>query len=82
MNIEERIQRLEAFKELIVSWSSDYAPEIRSSINQEKQWVRREIVEAGCYQTYKLAHLLRSEALSCEMLILFRQYSIHPMVCL
>jgi len=54
MNIEERIQRLETFKELIVSWSSDYAPEVRSTINQEKQWVRREIVEAGCYQTYTI----------------------------
>jgi hypothetical protein len=49
MEREERIEKLEGYKRLIARWKETKDPEVRSRINQETVWVRREVVEARCY---------------------------------
>lgn len=51
MEIEEKIQRLDEFKSMLFSWQKSHDPEIRSSINQNINWARREVIEAGCLHT-------------------------------
>lgn len=51
MDKQEKIKRLEEFKHMVLSWRSSRAADIRSKINQEKQWVRQEVIEAGCFKT-------------------------------
>ena len=47
----ELIERLESFKRLLFEWRSHPRAELRSQINQEKHWVRQEVVDAGCFKT-------------------------------
>jgi len=64
----EKIQRLESFKEDVLAYehkhmSADLRQELRSKINQEKTWVRRQVIEAGCFHTLTLGvHPQRSAA--------------------
>ena len=51
MEVEERVQKLEDFKSKIVQWKKTYDADLRSEINQNKTWVRREVIEAGCFHT-------------------------------
>lgn len=53
---EERIKKLEQFKEALVGWSfSSHDPEkqsrLRTYINHNKIWVRQEVIEGGCFST-------------------------------
>jgi nucleoside 2-deoxyribosyltransferase len=53
---EEKIKKLEEFKVALASWSSDRydaqrRTQMRTYINQNKTWVRQEIIEAGCFVT-------------------------------
>ena len=56
MEFEEKINKLEEFKAALASWSSDRydaqrRTQMRTYINQNKPWVRQEIIEAGCFVT-------------------------------
>ena len=56
MEIDEKIQRLDEFKQAVLDWSASYRDEarrkdLRSYINQNKVWVRQQIIEAGCFHT-------------------------------
>jgi hypothetical protein len=51
MEIEEKIQRLEEFKTKLLLWQKRHDPDVRSFINQNSVWVRREVIEAGCFHT-------------------------------
>lgn len=53
-DIQERIKILKAFKEDLASWHLEGSPELRSQINQQTVFVRREVVEAGCFRTVTL----------------------------
>jgi len=55
MTLEEKIERLESFKDLVLSWERSYEDaaiqaQLRSKINREKNWVRREVIEANCFK--------------------------------
>lgn len=51
MEIEEKIQRLEEYKSKLLLWQDTYDSSLRSFVNQNTVWVRREVVEAGCFHT-------------------------------
>ena len=53
MNTDEKIKRLDDFKQAVLEWSGSYRNEarrneLRSSINQNKVWVRQQVIEAKC----------------------------------
>ena len=53
MNIDEKINQLDDFKQAVLEWSASYRNEIRrnelrSYINQNKVWVRQQVLEAKC----------------------------------
>lgn len=56
MTLDKKIARLEAFKDLVLRWEASYQDdriqgELRSAINREKQWVRKEVIAARCFKT-------------------------------
>jgi len=51
MEIEEKIAQLEDYKSNLLSWQKNHDVETRSFINQNTVWVRREVIEAGCFHT-------------------------------
>ena len=52
MELEKKLEKLEAFKNTINLYHKSYDPEIRSEINRNKTWVKREVLEAGCFKTF------------------------------
>lgn len=59
MTNAEKIRRLEAFKADVLIYENEHLPGgprqvLRSKINQEKTWVRRQVIEAGCFHTLTL----------------------------
>jgi hypothetical protein len=55
LNIEEKITRLEAFKRLLATWQKSHGADTRSQINKDRIWVRREVIESGCFHTLTIA---------------------------
>ena len=55
MDNEEKIKKLEDFKNLLLSWLKKPTLEVRSLINQDLQWIRREVIEAGCLKTFTIS---------------------------
>ena len=55
MNCQDKIERIERFKGLLTSWEKRHDDESRTRINQETVWVRREVIEAGCFHTLTIA---------------------------
>jgi len=55
METEEKIAQLEEFKSLVNKFFESYDPEVRSEINRKKTWVRREVLEAGCFKTFTVS---------------------------
>jgi hypothetical protein len=55
MKTQEKIEKLEEFKRLINSFFENYDQKIRSEINRSKSWVRREVLEAGCFKTFTIS---------------------------
>ena len=55
MSIEEKIQRLEEFKSHIDQIGHAYDSNLRTLILQNSEWVRREVMEAGCYHTMTIS---------------------------
>lgn len=51
MDLDEKINRLEAFKGYLATWQETRGSESRRQINQAVIWVRREVIEAGCFHT-------------------------------
>ena len=51
MDIDENIQRLDHYKAQLLAWQHVHDPDTRSFINQNTVWVRREVIEAGCFHT-------------------------------
>jgi hypothetical protein len=49
-----RIEILKAFKDGLASWHLEGSPGLHSQINQQAVFVRREVVEAGCFRTVTL----------------------------
>ena len=60
MRLEEKIQRLDEFKQSVLNWSASYQDqdrqkELRSFINQNMIWVRLEVIEARCFRTVSIS---------------------------
>lgn len=55
MTIEEKVKKLGDFKTLLQRWQSSRSDDIRSQINQERKWVERELLEAGCSKTITIS---------------------------
>ena len=56
MELDRKIERLEAFKGFLMVWRQPDAPaRLRSKINQEKTWVRQEVIAAGCHRTMTIS---------------------------
>lgn len=55
MNVEEKIRKLEEFKANVLLWEDTHDELIRTQINQNKPWVRREVIEAGCFHTFTIS---------------------------
>lgn len=55
MDTTAKIERLEQFKALLKEWQARPAEESRSSISQSAAWVRRELIEVGCFGTVSIA---------------------------
>lgn len=51
MELDEKIYRLEEYKQKLARWRHVRDPSLRSLINQDTMWVRREVIEAGCHGT-------------------------------
>lgn len=51
MDRDEKIQRVEAFRTLVLQWHKTGLPEDRARINREKKWVRQQVTEARCFKT-------------------------------
>ena len=60
MNVDEKIKRLDDFKQAVLEWSASYRnqarrDELRSYISQNKVWVRQQVVEGKCLKTLTIA---------------------------
>ncbi|MDD5214979.1 MAG: hypothetical protein PHQ03_05510 [Methylococcales bacterium] len=55
MEFAEKIKRLEEFKFLVKNFFSSYDDRLRTKINQNKIWVREEVICAGCFKTFTIA---------------------------
>lgn len=55
MNTYEKIARLEEFRALLLAWQEHHDADDRRQINQTKAWVRREVIEAGCFKTLTIS---------------------------
>jgi hypothetical protein len=51
MDIPARIARIEEFRGLLDAWEKRHDQAIRRQINEGVAWVRREVIEAGCFHT-------------------------------
>jgi hypothetical protein len=51
MSNEEKIAALEKYRNKISQWGVQRDADLRTFINQNTVWVRREVLEAGCFQT-------------------------------
>lgn len=54
MEVAEKIKKLEEFKALLSTWSKSRDSDARSEINRQKTWVRREVIEAGCFHSFTI----------------------------
>jgi hypothetical protein len=50
-----RIERLQRFKKLLQQWRQSPTDELRSQISEQKQQVRRDVIEAGCLKRMNIA---------------------------
>ena len=50
-DISKRIERTKEFKEKLVEWQRSRHGKLREWLNQNRNWVEREVVEAGCHKT-------------------------------
>jgi len=55
MEADEKIKRLNEFKNKIGEWQRSKNQPAREWINQNKVWVRREVIEAGCFHTLTIS---------------------------
>jgi hypothetical protein len=51
MDIAERISKLEQYKDTLLKWQATREEKLRSFINQNTVWVKREVIEADCYHS-------------------------------
>lgn len=52
---EKKIARLDAFKALVEQWVTSHDTSLRGRINREKEWVQREVIEAGCIKVMTIS---------------------------
>jgi hypothetical protein len=50
----DKIKKLDEFKLKLKSWDENRDKESREFINQNSVWVKREVLEAGCYETFTI----------------------------
>lgn len=59
MNVEETIKKLEAFKVFVIDWRKsknlERQQQLRTVINQNKHWVRQQVIETGCFFTITIS---------------------------
>lgn len=55
VDIDEKVARLEQFRALLATWQNRRNSDDRRQINQTKAWVRREVIEAGCFKTLTIS---------------------------
>jgi hypothetical protein len=55
MSNGEKIAALEEYKDKLSQWPVRRDPALRTFINQNTEWVRREVVEAGCFHTVTIS---------------------------
>jgi hypothetical protein len=53
---DEKIKNLDEYKAKLSQWRRRQDDEIRVWINQNTVWARREIIDAGCYDTVNIYH--------------------------
>ena len=56
MDIPKKIERLEEYKRNVIAWEDSWRDKelqsvLRTYINQNKLWVRQQVIEAHCFQT-------------------------------
>lgn len=54
-DIDQRIQNLNNFLELLDEWTDTHSEASRASINKVKRSVEREVIEAGCFYTMTIS---------------------------
>ena len=59
MNMENRIKPLQRYREAAIAWDNSLDDQektrLRSVLNQNKQSVKREVIEANCYKTLTIS---------------------------
>src|SRR5215207_9425495 len=60
MTLDEKLAKLEAFKDLVIQWENSYLDlrrqaELRSAVNREKNWVRQEVIAAHCFRVVTIS---------------------------
>lgn len=55
MELEQKIEKLEEFKELLIRYQASRSADLRTDINHKKHWVEREILEAGYFKTFTIS---------------------------
>jgi hypothetical protein len=59
LTADPTLDRLEKFNELLEQWrkfgGTHLGKEFRSAINREKNWVRQQVIEAGCFGTLTIS---------------------------
>lgn len=55
MELQDRIAKLEEYKSKVLLWDQTYEKEARSYLNQNRAWVQREAIEAGCFHTLTIS---------------------------
>lgn len=55
MDAGKKIERLNEFKVKVASWRKSRGDADREWINQNKEWARREVIEAGCFHTLTIS---------------------------
>ena len=60
MTRDEKLAKLEAFKNLVARWENSYQDphlqaDLRSAINHEKNWVRQEVIAAHLFKTLTIS---------------------------
>ena len=59
MNVQERVNKLQQYKDASIAWehssNTKEQTKLRSFLNQNKNSVKRDIIEAGCYKTMTIS---------------------------
>jgi hypothetical protein len=55
VSIEEKVERLQAFREALTNYNANHSSATRRYLNENSHAVQREVIEAGCLRTFTIA---------------------------